>query len=160
MFRRGVGVSFIRRQFNGSSTNQTVISLPNTAGAISVQGTSGRDYKDSIVLADSAEAMARIMGIELVNFVYKDDEQRRQRFGFIAEDAEQVAPQYIKHNQFPVEGSEVFDDEGNKVSEEYRDRPSVDVNPIVMDLLGAIQYQQKMITEMAESIKTLESRLT
>nr|WP_249414837.1 tail fiber domain-containing protein [Citrobacter freundii] len=100
------------------------------------------------------------MGIELVNFVYKDDEQRRQRFGFIAEDAEQVAPQYIKHNQFPVEGSEVFDDEGNKVSEEYRDRPSVDVNPIVMDLLGAIQYQQKMITEMAESIKTLESRLT
>lgn len=156
----GVGVSFIRRRFNGSSTNQAVISLPNTAGVISVQGTSGRDYKDSVVPADSAEAMDRIMGLALVNFIYKDDEQKRQRFGIIAEDAEQIAPQYIKHNQFPVEGSEVFDDEGNKVREEYRDRPSIDVNPIVMDLLGAIQYQQKMIRDMAESIKTLESRLT
>ena len=32
--------------------------------------------------------------------MYKDDEQRRVRFGFIAEDAETGALQYIKHRSF------------------------------------------------------------
>ncbi|QMR48146.1 tail fiber domain-containing protein (plasmid) [Citrobacter freundii] len=153
------GAQFIGRARAGSA-GQFAINLPASSGTLAVQGTSGRDYKDSIVPADSAEAMARVMGLALVNFVYKDDEKKRQRFGIIAEDAEKIAPQYIKHNQFPVEGTEVFDDEGNKVREEYCDRPSIDNNPIVMDLLGAVQYQQKMIKDMAESIKILESRLT
>ncbi|MBZ3672514.1 tail fiber domain-containing protein [Salmonella enterica subsp. enterica serovar Senftenberg] len=46
--------------------------------------------------------MRRIMGLRMVNFVYKDDELARVRFGIIAEEAEDVAPQYVKHNQFPV----------------------------------------------------------
>ncbi|ELI7044663.1 tail fiber domain-containing protein [Salmonella enterica] len=145
---------FVQRNLQ-NSTGQIVNQLPSTAGVIAVQGTSGKEYKKDIVQADSNEAITRILGLELVNFVYKDDEQERIRFGIIAEDTEQVAPQYIKHNQFPVVGSELFDDEGNKISEEYEDRPSVDVNPIVMDLIGCIHNQQKQIDELKALVQKL-----
>lgn len=153
-------VDLIRRRADGSQVGQIIVSFPKNYGTLAVQGTSGRDYKTDITPADNKEALSRVMSLEMVNFVYKDDEQQRLRFGIIAEDAERVAPQYIKHNRVPIEGTEVFDSEGNKTGEEYRDRPSIDNNPIVMDLLGVAQCQQKMINDMAESIKTLESRLT
>lgn len=137
------------------STGSIINQLPSTAGVLAVQGTSGREYKKDIDLADPNEALSRILDLELVNFVYKDDDQQRVRFGVIAEDAEKIAPQYIKHNQFPIPGTEVFDDEGNKISEEYQDRPSIDVNPIVMDLLGCVQAQQKHIDELKELVKQL-----
>lgn len=137
------------------ASNGVLSTLPRTTGVLAVQGTSGREYKKDITTADSAEALARITSLELVNFVYKDDEQERIRFGIIAEDAELVAPQYIKHNQFPIEGTEVFDEEGNKIGEDYQDRPSIDLNPIVMDLLGCVQAQQKQIEELKELVKQL-----
>nr|WP_194928608.1 tail fiber domain-containing protein [Citrobacter freundii] len=149
-----------QRNLSNNNTGRVDATLPSTSGVIQVLGTSGRDYKESIAPADNGEAMARVMGLDLVNFVYKDDEQKRQRFGFIAEEAEKIAPQYVKHTDFAVAGSQIYDDKGELVSQEYRDRPGVDTNPIVMDLLGAVQYQQKMIKDMAESIKILESRLT
>ncbi|MGI7011993.1 tail fiber domain-containing protein [Citrobacter braakii] len=152
----GVSMSFIRRRLDGNMTGQIAITLPNTAGVLALQGTSGRDYKTDIHPADSAEALDRILSLELVNYVYKDDEQNRQRFGIIAEDAEKIAPQYIKHNQEPVPGTEVFDDEGNKTGEQYRDRPSIDNNPIVMDLLGSIQNLQAQITKLKDGMAALQ----
>ncbi|MEY7429829.1 tail fiber domain-containing protein, partial [Citrobacter freundii] len=144
-----------------SGAEGTILSLlPKTTGTLAVQGTSGREFKTDITPADNKEALSRVMSLEMVNFVYKDDEQQRLRFGIIAEDAEIPAPQYVKHYRYPVPGTEVLDDEGNIVSQEYEDRPAIDNNPIIMDLLGVAQYQQKMINDMAESIKTLESRLT
>ena len=145
---------FVQRSIH-NNTNQFVNTLPSTGGVLAVQGTSGREYKKDISTADSNEALSRVTSLEMVNFVYKDDEKQRVRFGIIAEDAEKIAPQYIKHNQFPVPGTEVFDDEGNKIGEEYQDRPSVDINPIVMDLLGCIQAQQKQIDELKELVKQL-----
>lgn len=131
--------------------------LPRTSGTIAVQGTSGREYKKDIKLADSNEALSRVTSLEMVNFVYKDDENQRVRFGVIAEDAEKIAPQYVKHNQFPIPGTEIFDDEGNKIGEEYQDRPSIDVNPIVMDLLGCVQAQQKQIDELKTTIAEMQT---
>lgn len=147
---------FVRRNLYNDN-NQIVNNLPSTSGALAIQGTSGREYKKDISLADSNEALSRVTSLEMVNFVYKDDEKQRVRFGIIAEDAEKIAPQYVKHNQFPVPGTEVFDDEGNKISEEYQDRPSIDVNPIVMDLLGCVQAQQKQIDELKATISEMQA---
>lgn len=146
---------FFQMYRDNDSTGGFVNTLPRTAGTLAVQGTSGREYKKDISLADSNEALSRVTSLEMVNFVYKDDEKQRVRFGVIAEDAEKIAPQYVKHNQFPIPGTEVFDDEGNKIGEEYQDRPSIDVNPIVMDLLGCVQAQQKQIDELKELVKQL-----
>lgn len=152
----GVGFSFIRRMADGNQTGQIVVNLPNSAGTLALQGTSGREYKKDIKLADSNEALSRVLDLELVNFVYKDDEKKRVRFGIIAEDAEKIAPQYIKHNQFPIEGTEIFDDEGNKIGEDYQDRPSIDVNPMVMDLIGCIHAQQNQINTLRNEIDELK----
>lgn len=142
------GSYFIKRRRNGVNTGQIVISMPSAAGTIALQGTSGLAYKHSVKDADLAEAVSRIDALRMVNFVYNDDEQNRVRFGVIAEEAEQVAPQYIKHNSEPT--ADILDKDGNKIGEETRDRPSVDNNPIVMDLLGYVKH----LKEEIEMLKT------
>ena len=124
---------------------------PTTWSAWSVmqaQGTSGRDFKRDITPADSEEALDRIASQNLVTFIYKDDEQERVRFGIIAEDAEKIAPQYIKHSEETVEvGGEVI----------TRDHPRVDVNPIVMDLMGCVQYLKREVDQLKAELAELKA---
>ncbi|EBY7631800.1 tail fiber domain-containing protein [Salmonella enterica subsp. enterica serovar Senftenberg] len=148
--------SIIQKNNQNTPENQIESLLPSSPGVLAVQGTSGREYKKDIEDADTCEAMRRIMGLRMVNFVYKDDELARVRFGIIAEEAEDVAPQYVKHNQFPVPGSQVYNEEGQLVNQQYADRPSIDNNPIVMDLLGGIQNLQAQITELKLTIAALQ----
>ncbi|HEC9993032.1 TPA: tail fiber domain-containing protein [Salmonella enterica subsp. enterica serovar Liverpool] len=148
--------SIIQKNNQNTNENQIESLLPSSPGVLAVQGTSGREYKKDIEDADTCEAMRRIMGLRMVNFVYKDDELARVRFGIIAEEAEDVAPQYVKHNQFPVPGSQVYNEEGQLVNQQYADRPSIDNNPIVMDLLGCIQNLQAQITELKLTIAALQ----
>ncbi|EGM2319619.1 tail fiber domain-containing protein [Salmonella enterica] len=148
--------SIIQKNNQNTHENQIESLLPSSPGVLAVQGTSGREYKKDIEDADTCEAMRRIMGLRMVNFVYKDDELARVRFGIIAEEAEDVAPQYVKHNQFPVPGSQVYNEEGQLVNQQYADRPSIDNNPIVMDLLGCIQNLQAQITELKLTIAALQ----
>ncbi|EDT7045167.1 tail fiber domain-containing protein, partial [Salmonella enterica subsp. enterica] len=148
--------SIIQKNNQNTTENQIESLLPSSPGVLAVQGTSGREYKKDIEDADTCEAMRRIMGLRMVNFVYKDDELARVRFGIIAEEAEDVAPQYVKHNQFPVPGSQVYNEEGQLVNQQYADRPSIDNNPIVMDLLGCIQNLQAQITELKLTIAALQ----
>ncbi|EHL2096871.1 TPA: tail fiber domain-containing protein [Salmonella enterica] len=148
--------SIIQKNNRNTPENQIESLLPSSSGVLAVQGTSGREYKKDIEDADTCEAMRRIMGLRMVNFVYKDDELARVRFGIIAEEAEDVAPQYVKHNQFPVPGSQVYNEEGQLVNQQYADRPSIDNNPIVMDLLGGIQNLQAQITELKLTIAALQ----
>ena len=87
--------------------------------------------------------------------MYKDDEQERVRFGVIAEEAEIIAPQYIKHHE-AVE-NEIFDEDGNKTGEVLKDRPSVDVNPIVMDLIGAVHYLRDEVEQLKAELAELKA---
>ena len=120
-----------------------------TSWAVSaVQGTSGREFKHGIAPADPVEALNRVMGLHLVNFVYNDDDQERLRFGFIAEEAEEVAPQYIKHHE------EVIETEGEVIN---RDRPTVDINPMVMDLMGCVQALKAEIEGLKAEVAELKA---
>nr|DAW21249.1 MAG TPA: minor structural protein [Caudoviricetes sp.] len=147
-------VNLIRRRDDGTQTGQIVVTFPTSSGILALQGTSGREYKKDIADADASEAMDRISRQRLVNFVYKDDEKGRRRFGIIAEEAELIAPQYVKHIEVPVE--DILDEDGNKIGEKTRDRPSVDVNPIVMDLMGCVQYLNKQVEELKAEIAALK----
>ncbi|MFV0262678.1 MAG: tail fiber domain-containing protein [Kluyvera sp.] len=145
-------LAYSRRRKDGVSTGQLIVLFPSSSGTLALQGTSGLEYKHSITDADSSEVMARIDSLRMVNFIYNDDEQNRVRYGIIAEEAEQTCPQYIKHNQEQVE--DILDDEGNKIGAKYRDRPSVDVNPIVMDLLGYVKALRAEIDELKAALKS------
>lgn len=159
MWRMGLsgagGFNFIGRKRDDSTAGQIVINLPASSGTLALQGTSGMNYKKDIVDADAQEALGRVLNQRLVNFVYTDDEQERVRFGIIAEEAEVIAPQYIKHNQESYE--DILDEAGNKIGERTRDRPSVDVNPIVMDLMGCVQALTKKIEVMEAEISELKA---
>lgn len=145
---------FFRRK-DGNRTGEVTLDFPtSTSGTIALQGTSGREYKKDIVDAESKEAFDRINNQRLVNFVYKDDEQERVRFGIIAEEAELIAPQYIKHGKAIVH--ETFDKDGNKTGEVLKDRPSVDNNPIVMDLMGAVQYLKGEVDQLRAELAELK----
>lgn len=148
-------VNLLRRNGNNDSTGQITISFPTTAGTLALQGTSGIDYKHDVTDADYSEAIARIDSLRMVNFVYNDDEQNRLRFGIIAEEAELTAPQYIKHNDEQYE--DILDNEGEKIGAKYRDRPSVDVNPIVMDLLGYAKALRKEVDALKDEIVALKT---
>lgn len=148
----------IQRRNDGSFTGQIVNELPTATGALAVQGTSGREYKRDITDADATEALNRINQIRFVNYVYKDDEQNRERFGFVAEEVEQIAPQYIKHMEEPVE--EIADPDTGEILERiYRDRPCVDNNPIVMDLLGAVHVLSKTVDAQKSQIDSLTKQV-
>lgn len=152
----GARAVLIQRNNQNNQTGQIRSELPSSSGPLAVQGTSGREYKKNVTSADTEEALKRILSLRMVNFVYKDDEQERVRFGIIAEEAEKPAPQYVKHNNFPVTGSQIYDEDGHLVSEQYVDRPSIDNNPIVMDLLGCIQNLQAQITELKAGMAVLQ----
>ncbi|QLF85295.1 tail fiber [Salmonella virus STSR3] len=141
----GTSGQFIARNRAQSNVGQLVINVPYSSGT-ALQGTSGTEYKRDIKDADLSEAVNRIDALRMVNFVYKDDEKNRERFGIIAEEAELVAPQYIKHNREPV--ADIIDEYGNKIGEETRDRPSIDNNPIVMDLLGYVKDLKLQVDEL------------
>lgn len=147
-------VFLVHRRKDGNRTGEIAIRFPSTSGTLALQGTSGLEYKKDIVDADANEALARIASQRLVNFVYKDDEQERVRFGVIAEEAELIAPQYVKHNKFPIE--DILDEDGNKIGEKTVDRPSIDVNPIVMDLMGCVQYLNKQVEDLKAEIAALK----
>lgn len=148
------GLQFIARNRAQSNVGQLVINMPYSSGTLALQGTSGLEYKRDIKDADLSEAVNRIDALRMVNFVYKDDEKNRERFGIIAEEAELVAPQYIKHNREPV--SDIMDEYGNKIGEETRDRPSIDNNPIVMDLIGAVKFLKSEVDALRGEIKMLK----
>lgn len=147
---------FLLVRRNGTNTSgQSVITFPKTGGILALQGTSGVDFKKNIDDAKPQDALDRINALRLVNYIYKDDKEERVRFGIIAEEAEKIAPQYIKHNKEYVD--DVLDPITNEVIDKiYRDRPSVDVNPIVMDLLGAIQVLTSKINEQEARLLALE----
>lgn len=141
------GLQFIARNRAQSNVGQLVINMPYSNGTLALQGTSGLAYKH-----DVTDAVNRIDALRMVNFVYNDDEQERLRFGIIAEEAEKVAPQYIKHNSEEI--ADIMDDDGNKIGAETRDRPSVDNNPIVMDLLGYVKHLKAEIEMLKTALKS------
>ena len=101
--------------------------------------------------ADLSEAVNRIDALRMVNFVYNDDEQERLRFGIIAEEAEKVAPQYIKHNSEEI--ADIMDNDGIKIGADTLDRPSVDNNPIVMYFLGIVKHLKAEIEMLKTALK-------
>lgn len=153
-----INSNLIYKYFEKGDGTGFTVNWPSSGGVIALQGTSGRDFKKDITDADVTEAVARIEQMRMVRYVYKDDVQERVRFGIIAEEAEEIAPQYIKHREetYDVE----VDPETNAiVGGKTRDRPSVDVNPIVMDLMGCAQYAIAECKRLAAEVEDLKAEI-
>ncbi|WP_102601594.1 tail fiber domain-containing protein [Citrobacter freundii complex sp. CFNIH2] len=132
----GANTYYARRFGDGSSAaNQVVVYLPTTSGTIALSGTSDRNYKHEIEPYDGVQSLQNIEAMELVTFVFNDDEKERTRRGVIAQQIETIDPSYVKRTYEPI------DDDGNT-----RERIVLDNNPLLLDALCAIQVLSKRVS--------------
>lgn len=112
-------------------------------GNVQFQGTSDARMKHDIKPTDGQQSVERIRALELVTFIYNDDEQERIRRGIIAQQAQQVDPQYVKQvNTSYMRNGELVND----------DRLQLDNNVIMMDTLAAVQVLIKRVDELEEKL--------
>ncbi len=116
-------------------------------GYVQYQGTSDARLKHDIKPTDGQLSVERIRALELVTFIYKDDEQNRTRRGIIAQQAQEVDPQYVKkvNTAYMRNGERVNDD-----------RLQLDNNVIMMDTLAAVKVLIKRVDELEEKLSSLE----
>ncbi|ENZ8247258.1 tail fiber domain-containing protein [Klebsiella aerogenes] len=112
-------------------------------GFVQFQGTSDARMKHDIKLTDGQLSVERIRALELVTFVYNDDEQKRTRRGIIAQQAREVDPQYVKNSKM------AYMKDGEKVETEFL---QLDNNVIMMDTLAAVQVLIKRVDELEEKL--------
>jgi predicted acyltransferase (DUF342 family) len=76
--------------------------LIDAAGQLSAQGSSKR-FKENIIalreLGITDELLEKILQLEVARFNYKQDEQKKQYFGLIAEEVEKILPELVRHDK-------------------------------------------------------------
>ncbi|EPK6501910.1 tail fiber domain-containing protein [Klebsiella aerogenes] len=117
-------------------------------GFVQFQGTSDRRLKHSVEPTDGQQSVERIRALELVTFIYNDDEQNRTRRGIIAQQAQQVDPQYVKNNKM------AFMSNGEKVEREFL---QLDNNVIMMDTLAVAKVLIGRVEALEEEIDRLKA---
>ncbi|HGO4569217.1 TPA: tail fiber domain-containing protein [Klebsiella pneumoniae] len=118
----------------------------STRGGVQFLGTSDARLKHDITPTDGQQSVDRIKALELVTFVYNDDEQNRTRRGIIAQQAQKVDPQYVKqvNTSYMRNGEQVNDD-----------RLQLDNNVIMMDTLAAVKVLIKRVDELEERLNKI-----
>ncbi|EQB9287381.1 tail fiber domain-containing protein, partial [Escherichia coli] len=103
--------------------------------------------KHSIEPTDGHLSVDRIRQLELVTFVYNDDEQERVRRGIIAQQAQLVDKQYVKqiNTSYILNGEKVDDD-----------RLQLDNNVILMDTLAAVKVLIQRVEELENKLNSSE----
>lgn len=119
----------------------------STKGFVQFQGTSDARLKHDIKPTDGQQSVERIRALEMVTFVYNDDEQNRTRRGIIAQQAREVDPQYVKNSKM------AYMKDGEKVETEFL---QLDNNVIMMDTLAAVQVLIKRVDELEERLSEQE----
>lgn len=116
-------------------------------GSVQFLGTSDARLKHDITPTDGQQSVDRIKALELVTFVYNDDEQNRVRRGIIAQQAEEVDEQYVKHvNISYLDGNKQVNSE----------RLQLDNNVIMMDTLAAVKVLIKRVEALENKINSSE----
>ncbi|WLW40739.1 L-shaped tail fiber protein [Escherichia phage Bf23] len=150
------GALYVARRNNANNTGQWIINFPTAAGTLALSGTSDINYKTNIEEYDGIRSIENIKAMDLVTFVFKDDEKKRTRRGVIAQQIEEIDPTYVKHTYEPC-GEPIVDDDG--VVQGYTDtkeRIVLDNNVLLLDALCAIKVLAQRDEEKTERINKLE----
>jgi hypothetical protein len=117
-------------------------------GDVVFAGLSDINYKDNVVDYDGLQSLENIKAMNLVKFTYKDDEQKRERRGVIAQQVREIDPCYVKESDASYQG-----EDGNVVENK---RLVLDTNPLLMDALCAIKALSAQVEELKEEIRKLK----
>ena len=119
-----------------------------THGDVVFAGLSDINYKENVVDYDGRESLENINAMNLVKFTYKDDEQKRERRGVIAQQVREIDPCYVKETDVSYQ-----DADGDVVENK---RLVLDTNPLLMDALCAIKALSAQVEELKEEIRKLK----
>lgn len=117
-------------------------------GDVVFAGLSDINYKDNVVAYDGLQSLENIKAMNLVKFNYKDDDQKRERRGVIAQQVREIDPCYVKESDTSYQ-----DADGNVVENK---RLVLDTNPLLMDALCAIKALSAQVDELKEEIRKLK----
>lgn len=117
-------------------------------GDVVFAGLSDINYKDNVVAYDGLQSLKNIKSMNLVKFTYKDDDQKRERRGVIAQQVREIDPCYVKESDTSYQ-----DADGNVVENK---RLVLDSNPLLMDALCAIKALSAQVDELKEEIRKLK----
>ena len=147
---------YLARRNRSNNTGQWIINFPTAGGTLALSGTSDINYKTNIEEYDGIRSIENIKAMDLVTFVFKDDEKQRTRRGVIAQQIEEIDPTYVKHTYEPC-GEPIVDDDG--VVQGYTDKKErvvLDNNVLLLDALCAIKVLAQRDEEKTERINKLE----
>lgn len=119
-----------------------------THGDVVFAGLSDINYKDNVVAYDGLQSLKNIKAMNLVKFTYKDDDQKRERRGVIAQQVREIDQCYVKESEASYQ-----DENGNVVENK---RLVLDTNPLLMDALCAIKALSAQVDELKEEIRKLK----
>ena len=160
--KTSINADSIEAKVNGyfrviNSSNNEIIAFGDTGifphRTIDMQGeniiNAGNVSSDRRLKKDIQEteisAIDRIMQIQHKQFAWKKD-NTKEEIGYIAQELEQIDPNYVRHNI-------IKDEDGNITSDNYEVR----ILPLLSTATKAIQEQQKQIEELKNRIEKLES---
>ncbi len=117
-------------------------------GNVQFQGTSDARLKHDIEPTDGQLSVDRIRQLELVTFIYNDDELSRVRRGIVAQQAQEVDPQYVKqvHTSYMKNGMQVNDD-----------RLQLDNNVLMMDMLATVKVLLQRVESLENTLHSSEA---
>ncbi|HIF6265185.1 TPA: tail fiber domain-containing protein [Raoultella ornithinolytica] len=112
---------------------------------------SDKNLKHAITPTDGEKSLANIKKMELVTFVYNDDDQERVRRGVIAQQIQQIDPNYVKTSSGCWQVPARYNEAGELLEPEHtvtREFMVLDTNPLLMDALAAIKVLSKRVEEL------------
>lgn len=108
-------------------------------GQVQWAGTSDVNYKKEVKSTDGKTSLDNICAMELVTFIYKDDEQERVRRGVIAQQIRTIDEAYVKESELTYQQDDKVITQKKLV---------LDSNPLLMDALAAIQVLARRVEEL------------
>lgn len=114
-------------------------------GDVAWAATSDKNLKHDIKPTDGRQSLDNINAMDLVTFVYNDDEKGRTRRGVIAQQLQEIDPCYVKVSRGEILKDETEDGTGTPVVVE---KLVLDTNPLLMDALSAIQVLSREIESL------------
>lgn len=132
-------------------------------GDVAWAATSDKNLKRDIKPTDGLQSLQNINAMDLVTFIYSDDERQRLRRGVIAQQIQKIDPCYVKVSKGVINHPAILDESGNEIEPERIEtieKLVLDTNPLMMDAIGAIQVLSREMEEIRRENTELRNLLT
>lgn len=119
---------------------------PMGTGSFQQVPASDRNLKHDIEDDSSRTAYDNIKAFRFRTFVFNNDDQKRQRRGIIAQEAEEIDPLYVKHRVYS----------SHELNGPLVHQLELDPTPLLLDTMRALQDTIKQVEELKAEIAALK----